>query len=97
MPAYVISLSSQHSDDPSWRDQYYELVVPLLKKHGANILAAGSPAALERAKPWQRGAIIEFPNEAAARAFYDDPDYHHAKGLRIFHTDGEIHLLTTTD
>ena len=27
-------------------------------------------------------------------AFYDDPDYHHAKGLRIFHTDGEIHLVT---
>jgi uncharacterized protein (DUF1330 family) len=94
MPAYVISLSSQHSDDPSWRDQYYELVMPLLEKHGAKIIAAGEPAALERAKPWQRGAIIEFADEASARAFYDDPDYHHAKGLRIFHTDGEIHLLT---
>jgi len=96
MSAYVISLSSQHSDDPSWRDQYYELVVPLLEKHGGKILAAGEPAPLERAKSWQRGAIIEFPDEAAARAFYDDPDYHHAKGLRIFHTDGEIHLVTAS-
>ncbi|NQV79618.1 MAG: DUF1330 domain-containing protein [Alphaproteobacteria bacterium] len=94
MSAYVISFSSQHGDDPSWRDQYYKLVVPLLEKHGGKIIAAGAPAALERAPTWQRGALIEFPDEASARAFHEDPAYHHAKGLRIFHTDGEVHLLT---
>ncbi len=93
MPAYIITLSSQRGADSSWREEYYKLVVPLLEKHGGKIVLAGTPQPMERAKPWSRGAIIEFPDAAAAQAFYDDPDYHHAKGLRIFHNDGEIYLL----
>lgn len=93
MPAYIISYSTQRGDDSAWRERYYQDVVPLLEKHGAKIVAAGALAPIERAKEWSRGAIIEFPDEAAAHAFYDDPDYIHAKGLRIFHNDGEIQLL----
>ncbi|PPR76628.1 MAG: hypothetical protein CFH01_01892 [Alphaproteobacteria bacterium MarineAlpha2_Bin1] len=93
MVAFIISFSSQHSNDPDWNKAYGEMVKPLLIKHKAEIISRGKPENGERAKDWERATLIKFPSKAQARSFLDDPDYHHAKGLRIYHTSGEMYLL----
>ena len=93
MVAYLISFSSQHSNDPDWNKTYGEIVKPLLTKYNAKILSRSKPENAERARDWEKATLIEFPSKDTAQAFLKDPDYHHAKGLRIFHTSGELYLL----
>ena len=93
MVAYLISFSSQHSNDPDWNKTYGEIVKPLLEKYNAKIISRGKPEKAERAKEWEKATLIEFPTKDSARSFLEDPNYHHAKGLRLYHTSGELYLL----
>ncbi|MDC0073980.1 DUF1330 domain-containing protein [Alphaproteobacteria bacterium] len=93
MTAYLISFSNQHSDNPDWRSQYLQIVNPLLKKHNGEIISRGSPEVMERGQNWEKATLIQFPSSEQAKSFMNDPDYHHAKGLRIFHTNGALYLL----
>ena len=93
MVAYLISFSSQHSNNPDWNKEYGEIVKPLLAKYKARIISRGKPEKGERSKEWEKATLIEFPSKDLARNFLSDPEYHHAKGLRIYHTSGELYLL----
>ena len=93
MVAYLISFSSQHSNDLDWNKAYGEIVKPLLTKYRAKIISRGKPEKGERSKDWEKATLIEFPTKDLAREFLEDPDYHYAKGLRIYHTSGELYLL----
>lgn len=76
MTAYAIGYFTVW--DESWSEgDYGSEVAKLVKKHGGRYLAfAGDTEALE-GNPTLPDAlvVIEFPDMAAARAWYSDPDY----------------------
>jgi len=81
MPAYVIV--SYDIVDPAAYEAYVPGVLPLLAKHGAEVLVAEYDAtALEGDR---RGVhvVLRFPSVEAARAWYDDPAYEPVKKIRL--------------
>ena len=81
MSAYI--LASYDVVDPGKYKDYVPGVMPLLTKHGAEVLVADSDArALEGDR---RGVyvVLRFASEAAALAWYNDPDYAPVRKLRL--------------
>ena len=97
MSAYLISFSKPHTKNTNWLDEYSSIVNPLLKKHSGKIISRGSPEIMERGNKWEKATLIEFPSSNEARSFMNDPEYHYIKGLRIYHTSGELYLLGPAD
>jgi len=76
MPAYLIS--DEEITDPATFEDYKRLVLPLIQRHGGRFLSRGAEVVMvEAGRDWTPGrmVIIEFPDMAALRAWYDDPDY----------------------
>lgn len=74
MPCYFLARLTIH--DPAGYARYLAGTDPLLARHGARVLAVDeSPAVLEGNWPGTRTVLIAFPDEAAARAWYDSPEY----------------------
>jgi uncharacterized protein (DUF1330 family)/predicted ester cyclase len=70
------------NDPVAYRD-YVAAVTPLVPKFGGVYLVRGGQAeAKEGAAPEGRFVVIEFPSLAAAKAFYDSPEYQAVIGLR---------------
>jgi uncharacterized protein (DUF1330 family) len=61
---------------------YGPLVVPLLHKYGAEIIASDRDAIALEGKARTMNAIIKFPSEEAALQCYNDPEYQEAKKIR---------------
>ena len=75
MTAYVIAFMDVK--DPARYDaEYISAVGPMVAKHGGKPLAV-APGADVREGDWPAGRniLIEFPDRAAAEAWYNDPDY----------------------
>jgi uncharacterized protein (DUF1330 family) len=75
MPAYIVFEIDEW--DSSFRDAYGPPTRALVVKHGGRVLASNRTSARlegERAVPTVV-VLIEFPDEAAARAWHADPDY----------------------
>ena len=52
-------------------------------KHGGQPVARGSGiGTLHGSRKWQIGIVIRFPDEAAVRAWYNDPEYQKVLPLR---------------
>ena len=84
MPAYIIA--DEEITDPDAFDDYKRQVLPLIERHGGRFLSRGGTAtALETGRGWTPGrmVIIEFPDMAALRAWYDDPDYAPVLAIRL--------------
>ncbi len=81
MPAYVIA--EIDVTDPVLYERYKPLAAAAIAAGGGRYLVrGGETVALEGAAPAGRLVILEFPNAAAARAFYDGPDYAEARRIR---------------
>jgi uncharacterized protein (DUF1330 family) len=81
MSAYIIA--SYDIADPKVYEGYVPGVVPLLQKHGAEILVAEYDA-----KPLEgerRGVyvVLRFDSEEAALAWYNDPAYEPVRKIRL--------------
>ena len=75
MPAYVVAFMDV-SDDAKYDSEYVAYVVPLVAKHGGKPLAlTADPDIREGDWPSGRNILIEFPDRAAAEAWYEDPEY----------------------
>ena len=62
---------------------YQEGVPALIAKHGGRyIVRGGLGETLEGPMEDRRIVILEFPDTAAAKRFWDDPEYAPVKGLR---------------
>ena len=74
MPAYLVV---EHLiTDPDRFEQYRNKVVPMIEGFGGRYLTrSGSHQILEGAWKPTRVAIIEFPDMAVLKAFYDAPEY----------------------
>lgn len=79
MPVYYInSYDIIHPDYQNYPPQ----VSVLLKKYGAEVLAADTAAIAVEGQPRTMNAIIKFPSEEAALQCYNDPEYEPLKTLR---------------
>jgi uncharacterized protein (DUF1330 family) len=81
MPAYL--LVNLVITDPAGFEAYRVQVAPLVARHGGRYLVRGG--SWERLEgTWTPGRIVvlEFPDRARARAFYDSPEYQPLKALR---------------
>ncbi|EFV13681.1 DUF1330 domain-containing protein [Segniliparus rugosus] len=88
MPAYVISVTSAILD-PEAAQRYSELARPAVLAHNGSYLVRTTEFEVEEARDPApaRIVVIEFPDRAAARAWYDSPEYAPARqiALRALH------------
>jgi len=72
---------------------YVPGVVPLLQKHGAEILVAEYDAQPLEGEKRSVYVVLRFPSEEAARGWYTDPDYEPVKKLRLDSCDNSNLVL----
>lgn len=73
MSAYIIVHGTPK--DPEKFGQYAAGAGPIIQKHGGAIVAKGPASVLAGSSPHAIAALLEFPNAAAAKAFYADEAY----------------------
>ena len=96
MAHYLIAVGTQTGPDRSWAESYVTEVPAVVERHGGRYLAwaFGSTTVLEGdVRPPGGFAVVEFPNEDAATAFYDDPDYVRHREARMEQADTQIYLV----
>lgn len=92
MTAYIIADVQITDPDTYWT--YRSQTPPIVKQYGGRfIVRGGEVQALEG--DWQAGrvVVIEFPDVAAARRFYDSPEYRQIIGFRQRAADSRIILV----
>ncbi|WP_322544773.1 DUF1330 domain-containing protein [Rhodococcoides fascians] len=62
--------------------EYSPGAVPIIAKHGGEVLAAGETEALEEDKLQPIMVLLKFPSKEACQAFHDDPEYQSFKEIR---------------
>ena len=81
MAAYIIA--NVEITDAAAYDEYRKGVPATLARHGGRFLARGGAVTrLEGNAEWNRVVILEFADVAAARAWYESPDYQPLAKLR---------------
>ena len=81
MAAYLYGNIEIH--DPALYESYRAVVPALIAAHGGRYLVRGGTAeVLEGSSQALRQVIVEFPDMAALKAFYDSPEYTAAKAVR---------------
>jgi len=81
MPAYLVA--RVHVTDAEKYEDYKKLSPAAIAAYGGRFLARGGVVeTLEGKKEDRRVVIVEFPDLAAARAFYDSPPYRAARAAR---------------
>ncbi len=85
MSVYVIV--SYDIADPKLFETYFPGVVPLLQKHGAEILVVDSEAKTLEGESRDVNVVVRFESEEAAMNWYNDPGYVPVKKIRIDSTE----------
>lgn len=92
MAAYLIADIDVH--EPERYKAYVESVPALIARHGGIYrVRGGEVTALEGAWSPARLIVLEFPDRAAALAFYEDPQYAPFKTLRQSITSSRLVLV----
>ncbi|MGD9538761.1 MAG: DUF1330 domain-containing protein [Alphaproteobacteria bacterium] len=92
MPAYLIAENEVH--DPQMMKAYLEKVGPTVAAYGGKTLAAGGEIAhMEGSWRPKRVAVLEFPSMAAAKAWYNSPEYQEILPLRLNASNGSLIFL----
>ena len=87
MPAYLV-VNSKITDQAKV-DEYLAAVGATLTGHECRVLVATTEAeAVEGTPAGERLVVMEFPDRAALRAWYDSPAYADVKKLRLAGTEG---------
>ena len=80
MAAYMMAFTEV--TDPAGMEEYRARVGPTIAQHGGRVVAAGPPEIIEGDLTAHIAVILEFPNMAAARAWYDGAAYREPKAIR---------------
>ncbi|MGE0041023.1 MAG: DUF1330 domain-containing protein [Vicinamibacterales bacterium] len=81
MAAYIIA--TYDVADAKAYEAYVPGVIPLLAKHGAEVIVADYDAEALEGDKRSAYVVLRFESEAAARAWYDDPAYAPVKKIRV--------------
>lgn len=93
MSTYIVANLTIHDRD-GYR-VYEEGFMDVFRRYEGRMLAVDEHCtALEGEHPFTRTVIIEFPSEAAARAWYDSDAYQALAEHRHASSDGNIVMLT---
>ena len=92
MPAYVVVNVSIH--DPEPYAQYRALAPPTIAVYGGRYIARGGATEVKEGD-WrpERLVLLEFPDVASARAWWDSPEYAPAKALRQSCADAQLVII----
>jgi uncharacterized protein (DUF1330 family) len=92
MPAYVVVNVTVH--DPVPYATYRLLAPPTIEAYGGRYLARGGAVDVKEGN-WSpaRLVLLEFPDAAAARAWWDSREYAVAKALRQSCSDAELVIV----
>ncbi|MHA2068433.1 MAG: DUF1330 domain-containing protein [Candidatus Thorarchaeota archaeon] len=91
MSVYVIV--NYDIEDPAAYEGYVPGVIPLLQKHGAEVLVADYEAQTIEGQGRGVNAVLKFESEAAAMNWYNDPDYGPVKNIRLDSTTNGTIIL----
>lgn len=92
MPAYLIA--EIEVTDPETYAGYRTGTEAAAARHGGRFLVRGGTALpLEGAPPAGRVVVVGFPDMAAARAFYDSPEYRAILPLRQAASKGRLFIV----
>jgi uncharacterized protein (DUF1330 family) len=81
------------SSDPARMVEYRRLAQIAVEHYGGRYLVRGAPyETLEGSWQPQRLVVLEFPSMAAARSFYDSPEYRAAREARAGVSDFDMLL-----
>jgi uncharacterized protein (DUF1330 family) len=92
MSAYLIANVDVH--DPDAYEAYRSQTGAIVERHGGRfIVRGGNVHVLEGEPNAHRLVIIEFPDLAAARGFYDSPAYQEIIPLRTVASQGALLIV----
>lgn len=92
MAAYIIA--EIEITDPEIYDRYRAQTPDVIAQYGGRFLVRGGRAeTLEGDRQPGRLVVLEFPDVAAARLFYDSPEYKAIIGLRQQASTGRLILV----
>jgi uncharacterized protein (DUF1330 family) len=95
MPALLVA--DVEVKDPAAYARYRTENPAIVRKYGGRYLAVGGEVCvLEGDWVPRRTIIIEFPDMAALRAFYDSPEYREIRGIRWANCDSRLVAFETT-
>ena len=81
MAGYLIAMIEV--TDPEGYKEYRERIPATIAAHGGHYLArGGATEILEGSLPAKRLAIVEFPSLAAAKAWWQSPEYQPVRAIR---------------
>jgi len=81
MAAYIIA--EIEVQDPKTYEEYRRGVQPTIDQYGGRFLVRGGQAELlEGSQQPRRVVVLEFPDMARLRAWYDSPEYRPLRDLR---------------
>jgi uncharacterized protein (DUF1330 family) len=91
MPAYVILINNK-TTDAAELDRYRPKAAAARAAHPVTFLAVKGKYEVLEGAPAESVTIAQFPDMAAAKAWYDSPEYQDAKQHRLSGADFRIIL-----
>jgi len=79
--------------DPDGYADYVSRAVPLLAKHGGELLVADAEAKPMEGEPRSVHVVLRFPSQEAALTWYQDPVYQEVKKIRLASCDNTSMVL----
>lgn len=96
MAAYLIANIT--ITDPARFSQYREAVAPMIAAHGGRYVVRGGAVSVVEGEPgFDRLIILEFPDMASLRRFYDGAEYAPLLALRVSCTVSHVCLVEGYD
>lgn len=89
----VYYIGSYDVTDPQSYDKYVKRVIPLLIKHGCEIVVADREVKKMEGESRNINLVLKFENEEQAMAWYNDPDYQPIKVIRASSTTNTTAVL----
>lgn len=88
MAGYLIA--NYRITNPEAYAAYPPAVIPTLLAHRAEVLVADYESEAVEGEPGSVTIVLKFPSKAAARAWYDSPEYRDIVGLRTDNSEGFV-------
>ena len=90
---YLVVLIKKVKDLSAFRE-YATKVVPILERYGGKYVAVDKAPEIRQGEwPFARTVIVAFANIAAARRWYDSPEYQQALKIRLANSTSDIMMI----
>jgi uncharacterized protein (DUF1330 family) len=93
MAAYFISFRDKMHDAGRYGAYLAKATPTVLAQEGAKVIVGNGALTPLEGSPPDGVVIIEFPNVAAARAWYESPEYQAVVGERLAATEGRAVIV----